>query len=199
MVMPMVPVGPRHGRSAASAARPRHRAIAIGPLLAFVLAGCVFFPAGESSPEPRPSPPPTATAPNSTDAAPAPDATAVTVADLLADPAAFVGLQIEVTGKAFFLARCPPPGSSVTACVLQGYLAERDRGTLIAADVAEAITLAEAGELLTCEETAQTSTACGDWTDEATYRVVGVIEHQVAGGREIEAIQLNVTTRTGLD
>jgi hypothetical protein len=117
--------------------------------------------------------------------------------DLLSDPAPLVGKGVQVTGKVFFLAECPPPGSAAaTKCVLQGYLAAPDRGVMTASDVAETIVLAEGGRRLSCEEGSQLTPSCGDWQNEKRYVVVGVVENQVLGGRTTSMVQLNVESKS---
>lgn len=115
--------------------------------------------------------------------------------ELLADPTAFVGRRIRVTGNVFFVSECPPPGASVADCVLLGYLVGPEQHTLIAADVPQAIALAEGGRRLSCIEGSQATPTCGDWSAEATYTIDGVLEHQVLGGRESQLVQLDVAEK----
>jgi hypothetical protein len=207
MVHAITRQGTRAARRATTAAL---RAIALLWTLVLVLSGCTFLTTGEPAGSATPGVPPTSGASATPETAnsspfasdPVTDAAtggqAVSFEDLLDDPARFIGRRIEVAGRAFFVARCPPPGDAPTACVLQGYLAHPDRGVFIASDVTEAIALAEDGRTVSCEETAQTPTACANWTSGAAYAVVGVVERQVAGGRELDAVQLNVISKTDL-
>jgi hypothetical protein len=105
---------------------------------------------------------------------------------------------VEVNGKVFFLADCPPPGDSLTVCVLSGYLAAPDRGVLIASDVPQALVLAEEGNRLSCQEGTQSPPACGDWQATTRYTVIGVLQNQVLGGRETSLVQLNVLSKSPL-
>lgn len=120
----------------------------------------------------------------------------VDIADLVEDPAAFVGQLVRVTGSVFFIAECPPPGSANTDCVLFGYLADPERRTLIAADVGQTIALAEDGRRLSCVEGSLPTPTCGDWNSESTYTIDGVVEWQVLGGRETALAQLEVSARS---
>lgn len=122
----------------------------------------------------------------------------ITFQALQSDASRLVGELVEVTGKVFFLADCPPPGDSRTTCVLSGYLAAPDRGVLIASDVPQALVLAEGGNRLSCEEGTQSPPACGDWQAATRYTVVGVLQNQVLGGRETSLVQLNVLSKTPL-
>lgn len=116
--------------------------------------------------------------------------------ELMDDPAGFVGERVRVTGSVFFLAECPPPGAGDAPCVLLGYLAEPERRTLIAADAAQALALAEGGKRLSCPEGSQPTPACGDWVGEATYSLEGEVQRQVLGGRETSLVQLDVVEKS---
>ncbi len=117
------------------------------------------------------------------------------VDDLVADPDAWLGERVEVVGKVFFLAQCPPPGAEATPCVLAGYLADPERGVLIAADVDEVLPLAEDGALVTCHEPGNGAGACDDWEREATYTLGGVLERQTLAGQERSKVQFDVLER----
>jgi hypothetical protein len=120
-----------------------------------------------------------------------------TVRQILDEPDRFVGQRVDVTGKAFFLAECPPPGSGdQTACVVQGWLAEPDRGTLIFADLPESLPLAEGGTRVSCLQADAPGGACGDWQNERRYLLVGTVEWQVLGGQETRLLQLDVEAKT---
>lgn len=116
--------------------------------------------------------------------------------ELIDDPERLVGQQVSVTGNVFFVSECPPPGAANATCVLLGYLAGPEQHTLIAADVAKAIALAEGGHRLSCPEGSQPTPTCGDWVGEATYTVEGILQHQVLGGRETNLVQLDVSEKS---
>jgi hypothetical protein len=121
----------------------------------------------------------------------------VAVRQILDEPERFIGQRVEVTGKAFFLAECPPPGSGdQTSCVVQGWLAEPDRGTLIFADLPESLPLAEGGMRVSCLQADAPRGACGDWQNELRYLLVGTVEWQVLGGQETRLLQLDVEAKT---
>jgi hypothetical protein len=116
--------------------------------------------------------------------------------ELVDDPAALVGERVRVTGNVFFISECPPPGSGDAKCILLGYLADPERRTLIAADVTQAIALAEGGRRLSCVEGSQPTPTCGDWQREATYTIEGIVQRQVLGGREADLVQLDVSAKS---
>lgn len=121
----------------------------------------------------------------------------ITVRQVLDEPDRFIGQRVEVTGKAFFLAECPPPGSGdQTSCVVQGWLAEPDRGTLIASDLPESIPLVEDGRRVSCLEADAPAGACGDWQNERRYVVVGTVGWQVLGGQQTRLLQVDVEAKT---
>lgn len=138
-------------------------------------------------------------------ASPSPDGTGDPVPDgvparvefdaLLAEPTAYLGQRIEVLGTVFFLAKCPPPGSTPADCELAGYLTAPGTTSFIASDASRAIALAEGGALLSCPEGTGPAPACGDWRSAAAYVLEGVIAHQVLGGRESELVQLDVSAK----
>lgn len=114
----------------------------------------------------------------------------------MADPEAWRDRRVEVVGKVFFLAQCPPPGAEATPCVLVGYLADPGLGTLIAADVDQALPLAEDGTLVTCTEPGNGAGACGEWVREATYTLGGTLERQTLAGQERSKVQFDVVERS---
>ncbi|MGR0318101.1 hypothetical protein [Agromyces sp. ZXT2-3] len=154
----------------------RRTAVGLGLAVILALSACATS-SGAGSPTGSPSPEASASPTE-------PETTEASVADLVADPEAWLDRRVEVEGKVFFLAQCPPPGAEATPCVLVGYLADPERGTLIAADVDEALPLAEDGALVTCTEPGNGAGACGDWVREATYDVDGTLERQMLDGQE---------------
>ena len=120
----------------------------------------------------------------------------VTFAQLAADPEAYVGSRVRVTGSVFFHSVCPPPGATAAPCVLLGYLADPAQRTFIADDESRAIALAEGGVRVACEESATATRACPGWSADSTYTLAGVLAHQVLGGRETELVQLEVEAKS---
>lgn len=129
----------------------------------------------------------------SADAARGP-AVGLTYAQLYARRSQLVGQGVQVTAKAFFLSRCPPPGTSAE-CSLSGYLADPSRQDLLESDREQAIALAEGGRLLTCQESEAVAGGCPGWRHGATYELTVVVEHQVLGGRTTQYIDLNVISK----
>jgi hypothetical protein len=175
--------------------------------LGVVLTACAAGAGGSSTPGSAASGSAGPSASGADEASPSGDAESapmrMTFPELLADAEQLIGQRIEVTGTAFFLAKCPPPGASptpvtspTTGCVLQGYLAAPDRGVLTASDLPEALPLAEDGHLVSCDEGTESPPACGDWLAATRYTVIGIVERQVLGGRETTILQLNVLGKT---
>ena len=100
-----------------------------------------------------------------------------------------------MVGKVFFFERCPPPEHGAAACQLTGYLTDPDQTQLDAGDLNEAILLAENGAVVTCTEHEAVDLACPGWRHATGYRLLGVVEHQVRGGRETQQVQLNVSSK----
>ncbi|GAA1056852.1 hypothetical protein GCM10017608_11320 [Agromyces luteolus] len=174
-------------RTGSGAARWRG-GIAVAAAILLALAACASSGrAGSSSESPSAEP----TASPTMDAA-----VEASIDDLVADPDAWLDRRVELVGKVFFVAQCPPPGAESTPCVLVGYVADPDRGVLIAADVDEALPLAEDGTLVTCHEPGNGGGACGDWEREATYTLDGVLERQTLAGQERSKVQFDVLERS---
>lgn len=115
----------------------------------------------------------------------------MTYAELFRRQQELVGTTVAVTGRAFFLSRCPPPQAG-GECSLNGYLADPGRNDLLESDVPGAIQLAEGGRLLSCSESAAIDRACPGWQQAGQFRIVAVVERQVLGGRETQYIDLDV-------
>ena len=116
--------------------------------------------------------------------------------EMQADPEAFVGSRIRVTGSVFFHAVCPPPGATAGPCVLLGYLADPAQRAFISADEPGAIALAEDGARVACEEADASMRACPGWSADSTYTLAGVLAHQMLGGKETELVQLEVEEKS---
>jgi hypothetical protein len=172
-------------------------AFTICALFVVGVAGCgairaAAAPTGEPRVAPDlPAPPqrfdgvPTAT-PRPADTAPQ----QVSFQDVSAHRQDYVGRTIAVSGKVFFLTSCPS-GRGGAQCFAQAYLADPGSTELTPANQGKAILLAEGGQWVSCTPRSS-PVACGGWVDSATYRVVGVLKHQVLGGREVGSVQLAV-------
>lgn len=120
----------------------------------------------------------------------------MTYAELYKRRQELVGRDVDVVGKVFFVANCPPPGDGPQQpCMLTGYLADPSRSELPPGDVDEAINLAEDGRFVSCSERESVDGGCSGWKHAQRYRVVATVEHQVLGGRKTQYIQLAVKTR----
>lgn len=108
-----------------------------------------------------------------------------------------VGQRVGVTGKAFFVASCPPPGPSGQnqPCVLSLYLADPGQDSLEFSGTGQAIPLAEGGARVSCAEGTRPDGGCPGWDHEATYQITADVQHQVLGGRPTEYVQLDVVDR----
>lgn len=127
------------------------------------------------------------------------DVQSLTFAELFERRFDLVGSTIEVEGTVHFISRCPPPppeGGRPEDCVLLGFLAAEDRTFLAAGDVGQAIPIAEGGVQVQCRAPDAPTGACPGWEHARRYRLTGVVERRVAGGRELDEVQLEVTSKT---
>ena len=115
--------------------------------------------------------------------------------DVMDSPESYVAERIRVTGSVFFFPVCPPPGAANAKCSLLGYLAHPEQRTFTSADTDTALPLSEEGVRVGCDEIGAARPAFPGWTAEATYTLVGVVEHQVVGGRETSLVQFDVITK----
>lgn len=147
-----------------------------------------------ASPTTTPSAPREETPPATQSTPPPRQARAVTFEELYANQERYVGETVEVVGKVFFLADCPPAesGRGASECILFAYLAHPDRGELIYGQRDEAIPLAEGGQRLSCPERSATGGGCGAWEDAKRYRVIATVQHPVRGGRQTQDVELDV-------
>jgi hypothetical protein len=176
---------------------PLRSALTICALFVIGVAGCgtiqaTAAPTGGPTPAPTPSASPQSSVVGPAAAARPAGTTPqqVSFQDLSAHRQDYVGRTIAVSGKVFFLTSCPP-GRGAAQCFAQAYLADPGRTELTPVNQNQAIPLAEGGHLVSC--TPQSSPiACGGWVDSVAFRVVGVLKHQVLGGREVGSVQLEV-------
>jgi hypothetical protein len=120
---------------------------------------------------------------------------ALTFASLWSRRAQLVGEAVTVDGTVLFALQCPPAGGS-SSCVATAYLADGGLGSLPAQPADVALLLYDRGKAIGCVASSVTGLSCSGWQHGARYRLLGVIRHQVASGRELPNLVFDATSRT---
>jgi hypothetical protein len=106
-----------------------------------------------------------------------------------------VGDTVTVDGTVLFALQCPPPGPSPTPCVAVAYLADDALGSLPAQPADVALPLYDNGKAIGCSASTVAGLTCSGWQQSGRYRLLGVVRHQVAAGRELPNLVFDSTQR----